>query len=286
LEDGVPDYNSSPLTAQLTLELLRGRMVTHLISGLPGSPNISGDIIIPPGYSGAVQLPVRPMRSGTEMMNDALSGLRRGEAAMYRQASRNMAEGASMVEMAAEALNNIHGALQRMRDVAEAIQQTPPSPQQDVLKQEYADLGSFITALVKGTAYNGIKLLDGSSWGQDERIVQGSGGTTGKVSLQAGKTSTDLTLFNLADLKALPQDPEAPATISALSEIQGRVSVIRETYEARSHLYGSEAFSFSRQADILDRPVKQTGFEGGNSFGDILFEMTMSGKGALVNARG
>jgi hypothetical protein len=285
-EGGVPNFNASSPTAQLTLELLRGRMVTHLMSGLSGSPDISGGIIIPPGYSGMMRVPVTPGRSGTEMMNDALSGLRRGEAAMYRQAARNMAEGASIAEMAAEGVASIQGALQRMRDVAEAIQQNPPPPQLDVLKQEYADLRSFVSALAAGTEYNGIKLLDGSGWGQDERIILGSGGNTGKIALQAGGASTDLTLFNLDYLKSLPQDPAAPATIGILSDFEGGLSVIREAYEARSRLYASEALSFSRQRDILERSAKQTGFGDRNDFVDILFEMTMSGKGTLINAQG
>jgi flagellin-like hook-associated protein FlgL len=261
-------------------------MVTQLITGLPGAPGISGGIVFPPGYFGVMPPPVNPGRSGTEMMNDALSGLRRGEAAMYRQASRNMTEGASLAEMAAEGVKSIQDALQRMRDVAAVIQQSPPSSQLPALTQEYADLRSSVAALVEGAEYNGIKLLDGSSWSQDARIALGAGGTTGKISLQAGEAPTDLTLFNLKDLKSLPQDPSLLTTIDTLTVAQGQVSVIREMYEARSRLYASEASSFSRQADILDRSAKQAGVDGKEGFGDILFEMTMSGKGAIVNAQG
>jgi flagellin-like hook-associated protein FlgL len=285
-EDSVPHFNSSHPTAQLTLELLRGRMVSQLMGGLSGSAGISGDIVIPPGYSGVMRQPAAPARSGTEIMNDALSGLRRSEAAMYRQASRNMAEGSSMAGMAAESLKSIQDALQRMQDVAVAIQQSPPPSQLAALEQEYADLGTSVAALVEGTEYNGIKLLDGSNWSQDERIALGTDGATGKISLQAGEASTDLTLFNLDSLKSLPPDPADTATVGILSDFQGWISVIRETYEVRSRLYASEASSFTRQATILDRSVKQTGFDGGKNSGDVLFEIIMSGRGSLVNARG
>ncbi|MDR1658852.1 MAG: hypothetical protein LBR94_00735 [Desulfovibrio sp.] len=280
----MPRFNSLYPAAQLTLELLRGRMVSRLVGGLSGSPDSLGDIILP-DFSAAMRRPVKPMRSGTEMMDDALGGLRRGEAAMYRQASRNMAEGSSMVELAAEGVKNIQDAFRRMQDIVLEVQQGPPPPQLAALEQEYNALADSVRVFVKGTEYNGIKLLDGSVWDKDGRIVVGAGGITGKISLQAGEASTGLTLFNLADLTLLP-DLADPTAADELSALQGRLSVIREIYEARSRLYASEALSFVRQADILDHSVKQAGFDGGKNSGDNLFEMIMGGRGGIVNARG
>ncbi|MDR1660406.1 MAG: hypothetical protein LBR94_08755 [Desulfovibrio sp.] len=285
----MPRFNSLYPAAQLTLELLRGRMVSQLMGGLSGSPDSFGDVILP-DFSAVMRRPVKPMRSGAEMMNDALGGLRRGEAVMYRQASRNMAEGSSMVEMAAEGVKNIQNDLQRMQDIVAAIQQD--SSLASALTPEYNDLAKSVAALVQGTEYNGIRLLDGSGWDHDKRIAVGPGKATGKISLQAGESATDLTLFNLEDLTKLYPAPNLadPATASAtagmLSASLGRLSVIREIYEARSRLYASEASSFVRQADILDHSAKRPGFDGGKNSGDILFEMIMGGRGGIVNARG
>ncbi len=77
-------YHASSNAAQYAMQLLRGQMVSQIISGQMGGV---GGLSLNEFMLGKQE---KPRRSGTDIMNDALSGLIRSDARMLRQASKNM----------------------------------------------------------------------------------------------------------------------------------------------------------------------------------------------------
>jgi flagellin-like hook-associated protein FlgL len=265
-------YNMQNL-AEYSLNLLRDQMIFQLMSG--GLKGLSLTDLI---------LGRRPQRSGTDIMNDALSGLRRSDAAMLRQAAKNMAQGTALLETGKEALENISGKVSRMRELVEDLKSDLGNP---ALEAEYLSLAGDIKASVQGTSFNGLRLLDGENWDYDERIK--TNGDTGKLSLQAGNSPTELTLFDLqayknkftasdfADTAALTQ---AGTDLEAFS---GLLAGMRESYAARAGLLASEGASMTRSADIMDEARNTAGSDDLESLRRAVINILMREQGALLD---
>jgi flagellin-like hook-associated protein FlgL len=261
------------ILAEYSLNLLRGQMISRLMAG--GLSGLSLTDLI---------LERRPRRSGTDIMNDALSGLRRSDAAMLRQAAKNMAQGKALLETGKEALENISGKVSRMREVVEGLKSDLGDT---ALRAEYLSLAGDIKSSVQGASFNGLRLLDGENWGSDERIKVD--GDTGKLSLQAGNTPTELTLFDLqgykdkftaadfADVNALDQ---AGADLKAFSNL---LSGMQESYAARAGLLASEGAAMARSADIMDEVRNTATSDDPESLRQAVINILMREQGALLN---
>ncbi|MDR2892558.1 MAG: hypothetical protein LBV80_05680 [Deltaproteobacteria bacterium] len=283
------DPNSA---AQYAMQLLRGQMVTQIISGQAGQFGGIGGMSLNEFMLGK---PEKPKRSGTDIMNDALTGLIRSDAGMLRQASKNMNEGGALVKIASKGLKNIDEKLTRMQDIIDLLRDDT-SQKNDVLISEYNDLAQGVAATVSNTDYNGIKLLDGSAWDSDERVSKNADGNTGKISLQAGKESTDLTLFNLEGLKTGLNPLVYPNTgdqttwearlnraESMVDSASSMVSGMRQSYEARSGLYASEANFYERQAGILEEAAKRSRPNDEQSLKDAILDILLRDQGGLFD---
>ncbi|MDR1242152.1 MAG: hypothetical protein LBM00_05120 [Deltaproteobacteria bacterium] len=268
------DSYASGDAAQYSMQLLRGQMLNQLMLGQIGGLSLNEFIL---GKES-------PRRSGRDMMHDALTGLMRSDAAMLRQASKNMGEGEAISKLAGESVKSIGEKIARMREIAAEASGSPANLPE--LKAEYGDLASQIKATIENTFYNGMQILDGGSWGDEERVSESADGATGKLVLQAGRSPTDLTLYNLEtfkDFKPADLDPGIlTATAVTLSEAQKTLGGMQESYEARAGLYASEASSYARQAGILD---EASGISGGDvqSLKDALLNILLREQGLVVN---
>ena len=90
-------YNAD-LLAEYSLNLLRGQMFSQLTGMSLNGWSLADFVLGRP-----------PKRSGTDIMNDAVSGLMRSDAALLRQGSKNMAQGKALLESGAAALESIAG---------------------------------------------------------------------------------------------------------------------------------------------------------------------------------
>jgi len=102
------------------------------------------------------------------------------------QGVRNANDGISMAQTAEGALNEVTNMLQRMRELAvQGANGTYATTDKTNITNEQNALAKQITNVLKNTTFNGTKLFDGS------------GGASGKVTIQAGATSNDTVSLDL-----------------------------------------------------------------------------------------
>lgn len=95
-------------------------------------------------------------------------------------ASRNVQDGVAVIQTAEGALSNVHSILGRMRDLSvQAANDSNNTESRTAIKTELDGLGNELNRIVSSTSFNGIKLLDGTA------------GTTGKMSFQVGANGGD-----------------------------------------------------------------------------------------------
>ncbi|MCP4679844.1 MAG: flagellin FliC [Deltaproteobacteria bacterium] len=94
----------------------------------------------------------------------AISEKLRGQIRGLAQAERNANDGISMVQTAEGALNEVGGALIRMRELAvQASTGTLGDTERDYLEDEFLALVSEIDRIAAVTEFNGTQLLDGTA---------------------------------------------------------------------------------------------------------------------------
>ena len=93
----------------------------------------------------------------------AIRELQRAEIATLQQGSRNAADAISLIQTADGALQVIDEKLIRMKELAEqAATGTYDSTQRLMIESEYQAMASEITRIANATAFNGVKLLNGT----------------------------------------------------------------------------------------------------------------------------
>jgi flagellin-like hook-associated protein FlgL len=262
--------------AQYSMQLLRGQMLGQLLLGQISGISLNEFILGKPA----------PARSGRAMMNDALTGLMRSDAAMLHQASKNMGEGEVVSRLAGEGVQSVHEKISRMRDIAVQVQTSGAATLEQ--EDEFEALAAQVTATVENTDYNGIKLLDGGAWkGDSDNGGVFNNGNTGTLYLQAGRSPVELTLYNLDYLKGFSDSDLGTsalnATVATLDAARQSLAGMRESYAARAGLYASEAASYERQAGILDEATGKAVPGDEQSLKDALLNILLREQGMLIN---
>ena len=137
---------------------------------------------------------LRINRAGDDAAGLSISEKMRGQIRGLDQASRNSADGISMIQTAEGALNETQSILQRMRELSvQAANDTNVTADRDAIQSELTSLTTEIDRIAKTTQFNEKNLLDGSL------SATGSG-----AKLQIGaNSSADLTLeINVKDMSA------------------------------------------------------------------------------------
>lgn len=236
--------------AEYSLNLLRGQMINQLTAGpsLLGAGGLSlTEFILGKPKETARRGP------GASQTDDALDVLLRSDSAMLRQASRNMLLAKGLLVAGGEAIGKI---LRRVWRMGEIVRELRGSAQSDGdLVAEYLELAAQIKTIIKNAQYDGVRLLDGSDWADDERVSAAEG--TGKFSLQAGGAGPELVLYDLQSyrntFRASDLGPETLAlTGESLGEFAAALEGMAASYRARAGLLDAEAASLERRADVLD----------------------------------
>lgn len=125
-------------------------------------------------------------RAGDDAAGLSISEKMRGQIRGLDMASRNAQDGISMIQTAEGSLNEAHDILQRMRELAvQSGNDTNVSVDRDALNKEFTQMKNELTRIQGNTEFNTQKLLNGTA---------GSGGT---VTLQIGANSGQTIAINM-----------------------------------------------------------------------------------------
>jgi flagellin len=188
------------------------------------------------------------------------------------QAERNANDGISLVQTAEGALNEVSGALIRMRELAvQASTGTVGSTERGYIDSEFKDLLSEIDRIAAVTEFNGAKLLNGDqSGGVSFQVGIHSGGNykitasianVATASLGGGDLDTAAVDTAAHALSALSVIDTAIEDISGarggLGAIQNRLSItVNNLATQRENV--SAANSRIRDVDVADETVNMT----------------------------
>ncbi|WP_298091879.1 flagellin, partial [uncultured Sphingomonas sp.] len=155
------------------------------------------------------------------------------------QGIRNANDAISLAQTGEGALDEVSNMLQRMRELAVQKENGTYSANDKAnIKSEQDALAQQISNVLSNTAFNGIKLFDGST------AATPAAGTDGKVSIQAGANASDkvdVTLARLTDdaavtnvitaavagPPAVPASVNASATLAQFDTAIGKVANVR-----------------------------------------------------------
>jgi flagellin len=157
----------------------------------------------------------------------AISEKMRGQIRGLEQASRNSQDGISLIQTAEGALSSVSDMLVRVRELATQAANGTYDAADDLarVQEEVDQISAQITDIKTNTAFNGIKLLDGST----------------PVTLQVGVESTQtLTLaaasFNLTAVDAAVAGYDLSTQANATIALAGIETQINAVSAARSYL--------------------------------------------------
>ena len=116
---------------------------------------------------------LRINRAGDDAAGLAISEKMRGQIRGLTQASRNSADGISMIQTAEGALNETTNILQRMRELAvQASNDTNTSSDREEIQKEINALTEEVDRIANNTEFNTQKLLNGSKSGEAGDLVK------------------------------------------------------------------------------------------------------------------
>ena len=116
---------------------------------------------------------LRINRAGDDAAGLAISEKMRGQIRGLTQASRNSADGISMIQTAEGALNETTNILQRMRELAvQASNDTNTSSDREEIQKEINELTEEVDRIANNTEFNTQKLLNGSKSGEAGDLVR------------------------------------------------------------------------------------------------------------------
>ena len=184
---------------------------------------------------------LRINRAGDDAAGLAISESLKSDIRALEQASRNAADGISMLQTAEGALDEVSNIVLRLRELAEqAASETIGSDERGYLDSEFQDLLAEITRISDTTEFNGRTLLDGAAGTLDVQVGIGTT-TASQVSLDLtsdmdaaglGLTASTVNIAgtdNTAALSAITQIVAANGTISSKRADFGAVQNRLET---------------------------------------------------------
>ncbi len=173
---------------------------------------------------------LRINRAGDDAAGLAISEKMRGQVRGLDQAARNSQDAISMIQTAEGALNETHSILQRMRELTvQAGNDTNTVDDRGEIKSELTELTNEIDRIAGQTEFNTQKLLDGT------------GGTTGKFTFQIGANTTqtlDLTFgkMDATTLGVKTVDANVDTAAKATASIATVDTAIKKVSDERAKL--------------------------------------------------
>ncbi len=127
---------------------------------------------------------LRINRSGDDAAGLAISESLKSDIRALQQASRNAADGISLVQTAEGSLDEVNNILLRLRELAQqAATETLGEDERGYLNAEFQELLDEIDRISETAEFNGIKLLDGSSSTLNVQVGIGTDASTSAVTI-------------------------------------------------------------------------------------------------------
>ena len=172
---------------------------------------------------------LRINRAGDDAAGLAISEKMRGQIRGLTQASRNSADGISMIQTAEGALNETTNILQRMRELAvQASNDTNTTSDREEIQKEINALTEEVDRIANNTEFNTQKLLNGSKSGEEgdlvrEAVTEKKGEFT--ITLDADLQENDRLVVDGKVIKFDKADDVADST-----KIQAKLQTVLEGY--------------------------------------------------------
>ncbi|MBE0564734.1 MAG: flagellin FliC [Krumholzibacteria bacterium] len=198
---------------------------------------------------------MRINRSGDDAAGLAISESLKSDIRAMQQASRNAADGISLVQVAEGALDEVNNILLRIRELAEqAATETLGEQERNYLDQEYQELLAEVDRISATAEFNGIKLLDGTAGSLDVQVGIGTDVNTSAVSidLTSPMDTTQLGLIGTS-LVGSPLDggDTARALMGTIEAATGTVSQLRAGFGAAQNRLETSIRSIGMTAENL-----------------------------------
>ena len=166
---------------------------------------------------------LRINRAGDDAAGLAISEKMRGQIRGLTQASRNSADGISMIQTAEGALNETTNILQRMRELAvQASNDTNTTSDRNEIQKEINALTEEVDRIANNTEFNTQKLLNGNK--------NGVGGEVVNEAVTAQKGNFEVTIDNVDNNKKITIDGES-MTINDKDDLKNELETKFENYE-------------------------------------------------------
>lgn len=178
---------------------------------------------------------MRINRSGDDAAGLAISESLKSDIRALQQASRNAADGISLVQTAEGSLDEVNNILLRLRELAEqAATETLGEEERTYLDSEFQELLNEINRISITAEFNGIMLLDGSMGTLDVQVGIGSDAATSAVPIDLTQiiSADDLNLTS-GTVNILGTNGDvARSAIDLITAATGTVSSVRAGFGA------------------------------------------------------
>lgn len=216
----------------------------------------------------------------------ALSGRLRADAGMLRQASNNVFEAESVMDLASESTTTLKDAFTRMKELANGV--ATGTMTYASVQAEYNSLASQITQTIASASYNGIALQDGTAWAADDRVTVSGG--SGIIKIQSGTSSFDLALYDFSSFKNAFNSTQintvgkAAAMVNTLSGHITTVDTVASNYAERSTLLDGQATSLAAQAEIMETAARtREKSSDGRTLEELVLDLLLRETGTITD---
>lgn len=188
---------------------------------------------------------LRINRAGDDAAGLAISEGLKSDIRALDQASRNAADGVSLVQTGEGALDEVSNILVRMKELAEqSLNGTIGDSERTYIDSEYTALTDEIDRIAAATEFNGVSLLSGGGGSVDIQVGIGSAATDRvAVDLSTNMDSATLTTTTGVDTAANAQTAisEIDAAIDTVSGVRADFGAIQNRLESSIRNIGMTA---------------------------------------------
>ncbi len=197
---------------------------------------------------------MRINRAGDDAAGLAISEGLKSDIRALQQASRNAADGISLVQTAEGSLDEVNNILLRLRELGEqAATETLGEQERGYLDSEFQELLDEVDRISSTAEFNGIKLLDGSVSTLNVQVGIGTDVTTSAVpiDLSQAMTSSDLGLTASSLSIAGTNGANALAAIAKVMTATNTVSSVRAGFGAAQNRFETSIRNIGMTAENL-----------------------------------
>ncbi len=197
---------------------------------------------------------LRINRSGDDAAGLAISESLKSDIRALQQASRNAADGVSLVQTAEGSLDEVNSILLRLRELAEqAATETLGADERVYLNNEFQELLDEVNRISSTAEFNGIKLLDGTAQTLRVQVGIGTDATTSAVSIDLTQAMSASALDLTAGVLVITGTNGIAArnAIGSITAATGRVSSMRANFGAAQNRFETSIRNIGMTAENL-----------------------------------